>query len=144
MPRLAALLKEDPMLDRITWVWRPRAMGASIGLDSLLLAWRERRHAARISRELLETYRHATAAYPGLPRRALYLHIVIGYLACAPSAAADVLDGAEESFAAWPVQRPLTFQDVVHYLAVTECTTTTGWTQGNLGSVVASIVPRHL
>jgi hypothetical protein len=131
------------MLERSTSAW-PLGIGASIGLASLFPSWRERRHTAKISRKLLETYRHAAAAYPGLQRRALYLRIVVGYLGCAPAAADEVLESAEESFAAWPAQRALTFRDVVHYLAVPECTTTTGWTRGNLGSVVASIVPRHL
>jgi hypothetical protein len=118
--------------------------GASMCLRSILAGWRERRHTARLSRRLLQAYRRAVAAYPELQRRALYLHIVIGYLGCPPSAADEVLDSAEQSFAAWPVQRALRFQDVVHYLAVTEYTATTGWAQGNLGSVVASMVPKDL
>ena len=132
------------MLEDFTSAWRPRGIRGSICPASLLLGWRERRHTARISRGLLQTYRRAAAAYPSLQRRALYLHIVIGYLGCAPPAADEVLECAEQSFAAWPVQRSLTFRDVVHYLAVTECTKTTGWTRENLGSVVASIVPRDL
>jgi hypothetical protein len=132
------------MDERSTSPWPLRGIGASICPASLLLGWRERRYTARISRRLLEAYRHAAAAYPGLQRRALYLHIVIGYLGCAPSMADEVLESAEQSFAAWPVQRALRFQDVVHYLAVTEYTATTGWTQENLGRVVASVVPRHL
>ena len=132
------------MLERSTSAWRLRGIGASICPSSLLLRWRERRYTARISRKLLAAYRHAAAAYPGLQRQALYLHIVIGYLGCAPSAAHEVLESAEHSFASWPVQRALRFQDVVHYLAVTEYTITTGWTQGNLGRVVASVVPRDL
>jgi hypothetical protein len=132
------------MLERTTSAWRRRGSGASICLASLLLGWRERRHTARVSRKLVEAYRRAAAAYPGLQRRALYLHIVIGYLGCAPSAADEVLESAEVSFAAWPVQRALRFQDVVHYLAVTEYTATTGWARGNLGRVVASMVPKDL
>jgi hypothetical protein len=132
------------MLERSSSGWQPGGIGDANWLVSLLRGWRERRHTARISRRLLEVYRRAAAAYPGLQRRALYLHIVIGYLGCAPSAADEVLESAEQSFAAWPVQRALTFRDVVHYLAVTEYTTTAGWTRENLGSVVASMVPKDL
>lgn len=132
------------MFERSTFASQPRGSGASTCLASLLLGWRERRHTARISRRLLEAYRRAAAAYPGLQRRALYLHIVIAHMGCAPSAANEVLESAEQSFAAWPVERALRFQDVVHYLAVTESTATTGWTRGNLGSVVASMVPKDL
>jgi hypothetical protein len=32
-----------------------------------------------------------------------------------------VMRRAQESFADWPTERPLNFQDVVQYLAVTDC-----------------------
>jgi hypothetical protein len=43
-----------------------------------------------------------------------------------------------------PKDLPIFVMDVVDYLAVTESTATIGWTQENLGGVVASMVPKDL
>jgi hypothetical protein len=118
----------------------PRKVLGSICIASLFFSWRERRHAASISRRLLKAYHDAAAAQPRLPKRVLYRSIVINYLKCTPAAADQILKSAEDSFTAWPIERALTFQDVVHYLAVSS----SGWTQQNLGRIVASVVPIDL
>ena len=45
--------------------------------------------------------------------------VVAEHLGGDVAAAARVIEGAEASYAVWPVSRALTFRDVVHYLAVT-------------------------
>ena len=58
-----------------------------------------------------------------------------------------MLTRAEQSFAAWPSQRDLTFADVVHYLAVEEFFASHGeahWTQAHMGRMVAARIPNGL
>jgi hypothetical protein len=85
----------------------------------LLAAWRERRFAAICCRRLLALLKRVAAAQPGLQGAALYRQVVAQHLGGDVTAAARVIDGAEASYAIWPVSRALTFRDVVHYLAVT-------------------------
>jgi transposase-like protein len=117
-------------------------------LAPLFAGWREKHYAARISRELLELHRRVAAAHPRLTKHELYREIVMARLGGTMAAADAALDRAAESFASWPVERPLTFRDVVHYLAVSDYLAANGdiaeWTQENLGRVVASVVPEDL
>jgi len=117
-------------------------------LAPLFAGWREKHFAARIGRELLELHRKVAAAHPRLTKHELYREIVMARLGATPAAAEAALTRAAESFASWPVERPLTFRDVVHYLAVSDYLATNNdiaeWTQENLGRVVASVVPDDL
>jgi transposase-like protein len=117
-------------------------------LAPFFAGWREKHYAARISRELLELHRTVAATHPRLTKRELYREIVIARLGGTLAAADAALDRATESFASWPVERPLTFRDVVHYLAVSDYLAANGdiaeWTQENLGRVVSSVVPDDL
>jgi len=117
-------------------------------LGPLFLGWRERHHAAKISRQLLRLYEKVAAAYPRLGRQELYHRIVMVRLDADPSEAYEVLDRAAESFAMWPVERDLIFRDVVHYLAVSDYLgpddELAAWTRENLGRVVASLVSDDL
>jgi hypothetical protein len=81
---------------------------------------REKRHAAQVSRELLDLYNHVRASQPGLRRREIYLKVVMARTGANLEGAESVLMRAEQSFARWPTDRDLTFSDVVHYLAVSE------------------------
>jgi hypothetical protein len=52
---------------------------------------------------------------------------------------------AEESFATWPVERPLNFRDIVQYMAVTDCLKTDIAVSGVRSRVVefaVDIVPK--
>jgi transposase len=126
----------------------PASAGTRKLLAPLLVGWQEKHHAARTSRELLKLHQKVAAAHPGLQRRELYRHIVMARLGATPAAADEILARAAESFAAWPVQRALTFRDVVHYLAVSDYLESHheagGWTRENLGRVVSSLVPDNL
>jgi transposase len=114
----------------------------------LIVGWEEKHHAAKTSRELLKLYGKVAAAHPGLGRHELYRQILMARLGGTLAAADAVLARATESFATWPVERALTFRDVVHYLAVSDYLATNAvaadWTRENLGRVVASRVPEHL
>jgi transposase-like protein len=126
----------------------PSSGGARKLLAPLFTGWQEKHHAARTSRELLKLHQKVAAAHPGLEKHELYRHIVMARLGATPEAAEEVLARAAESFAVWPVQRPLTFRDLVHYLAVSDYLGSHheagDWTRENLGRVVASLVPDHL
>jgi hypothetical protein len=117
-------------------------------LGPLFVGWREKQHAARTSRELLKIYHSVAAAHPGLKPPELYRHIVMARLGGTRAGADAILDRAAESFATWPVERALTFRDVVHYLAVSDYLATNEdaaeWTRENLGRVVSSLVPDNL
>jgi hypothetical protein len=114
----------------------------------LFSGWREKHHAAKTSRELLKLYRTVAAAHPGLKRSELYRRIVMARLGETPAAADAVLARAQESLASSPVERALTFRDVVHYSAVPGYLAANSdvaqWTRESLGGVVASFVPMCL
>jgi len=122
--------------------WAQRLLGP------LFVGWQEKHHAAKTSRELLKLREAIVAARPGLKKEDLYRQVVMARLRVTLAAADAVLDRATESFATWPTERPLTFRDIVHYLAVSEYLGSKGdiaaWTREDLGRVVASLVPEEL
>lgn len=112
-----------------------------------LLSWHERRHAARVSDELLALYRNVAANHPDLATRELYQLVVMQRTGCNSGTADGILDCAEESFAEWPARRELTLCDVVHYLSVTEFLAThkgENWIHANMALVVTSHIPNSL
>jgi transposase-like protein len=117
-------------------------------LGPLFVGWQEKHHAAKTSRELLKMYQAVVAARPGLKKEEVYRQVVMKRLGVTLAAADAVLDRATESFATWPVERPLTFRDVVHYLAVSEYLESkdyvAAWTREDLGRIVASLVAEDL
>ena len=117
-------------------------------LGPLFVGWQEKHHAAKTSRELLKIYQAIVATRPGLKKEEVYRQVVMKRLGVTLAAADAVLDRASESFATWPLERPLTFRDVVHYLAVSEYLESkdyvAAWTREDLGRVVASLVPEDL
>ena len=127
---------------------RPSASGLRRLLRSLFVGLRERRHAAKTSRELLKLYRRVASARPDLKKQELYQSIVMVHAGGTAAAADQVLARAAESFATWPVERALKFRDVVHYLAVSDYLASNedgaAWTRENLGRIVALWVPASL
>ena len=125
-----------------------RLRGGLRGLiESWLLAWREGRHAAHTSRELLALYRAVSAANPELDSREHYKLMVMARNGCDVATANDVLECAEESFAAWPTRRDLTLCDVVHYMAVNEFIALHDgkqWIHSDTQHMVASRIPHNL
>jgi len=109
--------------------------------------WRQSRHAATVSRELLKLHRFVAQRHPDLKGRPLYRHIVMVRTSADMETADSMLARAEESFASWPAQRDLKFADVVHYLAIEEFLAAhrnSHWTQVDMGHVVAARIPRQL
>ena len=123
-----------------------RAWASGVSALESLFGWREGRHAAEVSRELLKLYWIVTASHPGLPRREIYRHIVMARTGADADDAEKVLVRAEESFAAWPAERDLTFSDVVHYLAVSEYLAVGDRTATriHMGHVVSRLIPQNL
>jgi len=117
-------------------------------LGPLFVGWQEKYSAAKTSRELLKVYNSVRAARPELRKRELYREVVMKHLSGTLAAADAVLARATESFASWPVERELTFRDVVHYLAVSDYLASNNvdaaWTRENLGRVVASLIEDSL
>lgn len=116
-------------------------------IASWFLAWREGRHAARTSRELLALYRAVSTDHPKLADRELYKRVVMARNGCDATSANVVLECAEESFAAWPARRELTLCDVVHYLTVSEFLALHDgehWMHTDIRHVVASRIPHDL
>lgn len=112
-----------------------------------LFAWREKRFAVRICKELLRLYRIVSAREPLLSGRPLYHEIVAAFNGGDHAHAAAVLTSAEQSFAIWPVERPLRFADVVHYLAVSEFLANHKggrWIHASIKRIVAARVPHVL
>jgi hypothetical protein len=111
------------------------------------LAWRERRFARRIGRELLRLYWFVSARHPDLRGRGLYRTIVISRTRMDTESAEALLEQAEESFAAWPTRRTLKLRDVAHFIAVSEFLASHGkvsWIQSDIGREVASEIPANL
>jgi hypothetical protein len=116
-------------------------------IASWLLTWNEGRYTTQTSRELLAIYRSIFSAHPKLANRELYKRVVIAHKGCDETVAKRILESAEESFAAWPVRRELTFCDVVHYLAMTEFLTLHDgehWIYSDLRYKVSSRIPHEL
>jgi YHS domain-containing protein len=134
----------------------PRSPGAAPGplpgrgwrdVVAGLFPWRERRFARQVSRELLQLYGSVKAQNPGLQARDLYRRIVIARTRGDELSAETLLDQAEESFAEWPTRRALKFNDVVHFIAVSEFLASHGnspWIYANMGREVASHIPAEL
>jgi len=117
------------------------------GFLARLLPRRERGFARRVSRELLALHRAVSSKYTRLRGRALYREIVMARSQVGPDVAEALLQRAEENYATWPTPRPLTFRDVVHWLAVSEFLASHGeapWIQDNVSREVDLLVPHNL
>lgn len=111
------------------------------------LAWRERRHTARASDEMLALYRIACANHPELSEIERYAWVVMKRTGCDETLANEILACTRDSFAEWPVKRVLTLCDVVHYLSMTEFLLAhedESWIHTNLALVVKSRIPKAL
>ena len=112
-----------------------------------LLAWREQRFAARVSRDLLRLHSVVSSRHPELKGRDLYRRILADRMGDDATGIEAILQGAELTFAQWPVARELKFVDVVHYLAASEFLAThpgSRWIHADMKQIVASRIPRDL
>jgi hypothetical protein len=113
----------------------------------VMLAWRERRVAQRTSIESLRLYRDLEATQPQLTGVARYQEVVARRTGLDQQGVREVLQHAEDSFASWPVERPLRFRDVVEYLVATECLNlgrSGARTGRRLTRIIAGVIPENL
>jgi len=88
---------------------------------ALLRSHRERSIARHKSRDLLRVYRDVQVASPELHGVEQYRAVLAQETGLEPRAVEKIIRGAEDSFASWPVERPLKFRDVVQYVVVVDC-----------------------
>lgn len=113
----------------------------------MLMAWRERRFVSACCVELLALYQRVAAVHPGLAGEPLYRQVVQARLGAEGRVVDDVLQGAQVSYASWPVDRELIFRDVVHYLAVSGYCGSRGrqpWLRSNIAGVIDAEIPPEL
>jgi len=115
-------------------------------LIAAMISFRETAHALRTSRAFMRHYRTVSASQPGLARRDLYRRILMARSGTSEQDAEATLVRAEQSFATWPRPRPLTYVDVVRYVAVSDYLAgRPGYgTKVNMGLLVAGRIPHHL
>ena len=109
-------------------------------------SWRERRLTTDCCQQLVAVHDRIAEQKPWLRGRALYLHVVAEVQAGDFEQAARTLSAAEDSYAIWPTDRPLTFVDVAHYLAVARCQQAAadgGLIASDVRPLVESLVGRH-
>jgi hypothetical protein len=114
-------------------------------------AWHQARLESRfvngINRELLELHHKISAGHPQLSDRERFNKLVMMRNGCDEIAAYEVIRNAEDSYAAWPLERELTLCDVIHYLAVREfhAKQADEYSMGvNIAARVKAIVPSKL
>lgn len=107
-------------VDGSVWVGRANSIARRVGAFALELrrSWRERLLARRTSREALRLYREVEAGRPELTGTIRYQEIVARHTGLDRDDARRLVERAENDFASWPVERALTFRDVVQYLVV--------------------------
>jgi hypothetical protein len=113
----------------------------------VLGGWRERRVARRTGLESLRLYRELESARPELEPAARYREFVARRTGLDEAGVRAVLRQAEDSFASWPVERPLRFRDVVQYLVVHEClkeNPAAAGTRTRLTTIIAEVIPGNL
>ncbi len=81
---------------------------------------RERHDIRRICLESLKLYREIELEMPQASGAERYASVIERRRGADPGAVRKLMRHAE-SFASWPVKRPLNFRDVVQYIAVTDC-----------------------
>jgi len=116
------------------------------GLATFLLPWRERRYAARISKELLRLYHLVASDGSTTARAEIYRRVVMIRTGADSNEAGAILVRAGQSFATWPANRELRFGDVVHYLAVSEYLAFRNRTSTriDMGRLINDRIPRRL
>jgi hypothetical protein len=108
---------------------------------------REKVLARQTSRDLLRVYHEIHSAQPELSGVARYQKVVARQTGLDESGVRRILESAENSFASWPVERPLNFRDVVQYLVAHACLDADPAATGiraRLATIVAEEIPPDL
>jgi hypothetical protein len=113
----------------------------------VLRGLRERKTAYETCRSCLRLHREVQQELPHLGGSLLYQEVVRRYTGLGDRESLEVLARAEVSFANWPVERELRFQDVVQYLAAQRCLDGRPADEGisiSLGRIIEQQVPAQL
>jgi len=95
---------------------------ATLRQFNFIATMRERREIRRVCVDTLKLYRQIEAEMPQASNWDRYARVIEKRSGGAdPRAVLKIMRRAEESFATWPVERPLTLRDIVQYIAVTDC-----------------------
>ena len=81
---------------------------------------RDRSRIRHICVELFDLYIQAKSHAPSASKPELYERVIAKHCSADQTTARRIMDRAEESFAAWPIERPLNLRDIVQYVAVTD------------------------
>lgn len=131
------------------WGERVNFVARRVGAFALALrrGWRERLLARRISREALRLYREVEAGRPELTGTIRYQEIIARQTGLDRDDARRMVERAENDFASWPLERAVTFRDVVQYLVVQRWLATDPGAMGfssRLTDIVAREIPDEL
>ena len=116
-------------------------------IGMLVLPWSEQRHAARTARAVLGQFQALVARHPELAGAELYRRLVMEFVHCDEACAQAILDVAQDSYASWPVERPLKLRDVAHYLSVSGFLTAhvgAGGMRSDVRHLISDRIPRNL
>jgi hypothetical protein len=83
-------------------------------------AMRERKQIRRICEESLELYRQIEIEMPQASNQDRYARLVERRSGADADAVVRFMRRAEESFATWPIERPLSLRDIVQFMVVTD------------------------
>jgi hypothetical protein len=122
-------------------------LNAALRRSKFLRLMRERQHVKRTCRDCLALYRQGEAQRANTTAAERYAHVIASRTGADANGVNTILRRAEESFAAWPNDRPLTFRDVVQYLAVTERlgdTLSESGVRAHVAAIVARLIPEDL
>jgi hypothetical protein len=86
----------------------------------VLSTLRERSRIRRICQESMNSYRKISAETPESSELTRYAQVIQRETGADANTVQRAIRRAEESFASWPVERPVKFRDIVQYLAVTD------------------------
>jgi hypothetical protein len=90
---------------------------------NFLAALRERKQLRRVCDDSLRLYRQVELEMPQSSRLERYMQVVERRNCSDPRAASKIMRLVRGGFAQWPAERPLSFRDVVQFIAVTDCLT---------------------
>jgi hypothetical protein len=114
---------------------------------NFLNALREHQHVKRTCRECLQLYRKVEQDHATATAQERYARMVADRTGADAKGVSTIIQRAEESFASWPNERPLTLRDVVQYLAVTECLSddlSASGVRADVTTLVAKLIPANL
>jgi hypothetical protein len=126
-------------------------LGETLRPFTFITVLRERYQIRRICAHSLKLYRRVAREMPEASNMERYARVIAEHSGADSHTVQAIMRRTEESFATWPVERPLTFRDIVQYIAVTgglkADIAVTGVRSRHVDSVfdiVAGVIPANL